>query len=209
MVKLMQSSSTPPPPEIKRAQAGDKDAFNGLVEGVRPRLEALIRSRLNPSLQRAVEIQDVFQETVLRAFGGMERFAWQGEGSFFRWLGGIAVNIVLENAGRGRRRGEAPPLDEVPVDVVSPSRVLRREERFDRLQDALGSLSTEYRQVLVLVRLEGLPIKEVARRMDRSYKAVSHRLFRATRKLREVFGDTESLQLPARRFTHEGGEDDA
>ncbi len=100
-------------------------------------------------------------------------------------------------------------MDEIPVDVVSPSRVLRREERFDRLEDALGSLSAEYRQVLVLVRLEGLPIKEVARRMDRSYKAVSHLPFRATRKLREVFGDTESLQLPDRRFTHEGGEDDA
>ncbi len=208
MVKLMQSSRTPPP-EIQRAQAGDRDAFNGLVEGVRSRLEALIRSRLNPSLQQAVEVQDAFQETVLRAIGGMERFEWRGEDSFFRWLGGIAVNIVFENAARGRRRGDAPPLDEVPVDVVSPSRALRREERFDRLQDALSSLSAEYRQVLVLVRLEGLPIKEVARRMDRSYKAVSHLLFRATRKLREVFGDTESLQLPDRRFTHEGGEDDA
>ena len=49
-----------------------------------------------------------------------------------------------------------------------------------------------------LARLEGLPVKEVARRMHRSEKATSVLLVRAQLKLKTIFGDTESLHLPQR-----------
>lgn len=88
MVKLMRSSTTPPS-AVRRAQAGDRDAFDELVEGARSRLEALIRSRLGPSLDKSLEVEDVFQETVLRAFHGIDRFEWRGDDSLFRWLSGI------------------------------------------------------------------------------------------------------------------------
>ena len=80
---------------------------------------------------------------------------------------------------------------------MSPSRSLRRRERLDRLQAALDALSPDHRQVIVLARLKGLRMTEIAERMERSPNAVALLLARALAKLRESFGDTESLPLGA------------
>jgi len=55
----------------------------------------------------------------------------------------------------------------------------------------------------MLVRIEGLQIKEAAERMNRTPKAVAHLLARALKQLKERFGDTESLHLPPRRLRKE------
>jgi len=81
---------------------------------------------------------------------------------------------------------------------------LRRAERFDRLREALQALPPDYRQAILLVRLDGLRVKEAAMRMQRTPKAVTHLLARGLRMLKQGFGDTESLGLPAERL--KGGE---
>ena len=97
------------------------------------------------------------------------------------------------------------PLEvDVADSGVSASKAERRNERLERFEKALNQLSPDYRQAIVLSRIEGLSIEEVARRMNRSPNAVSHILLRALRKLRARFGDTESLHLPDRGFG-EGG----
>lgn len=59
----------------------------------------------------------------------------------------------------------------------------------------MKGLSPDYRTVLRLVRMDGLSIKEIAKQMGRSESAVHNLLLRATRQLRQSFGDTESLNL--------------
>lgn len=86
--------------------------------------------------------------------------------------------------------------------------MLRRHERFDRLEAAVKKLTPEYRQVVLLSRIEGLSAKEIADRMNRSPNAVRHLIVRALRELRAHFGDTESLHLPDRRFPVGEGDDD-
>ncbi|MBI4582659.1 MAG: sigma-70 region 4 domain-containing protein [Planctomycetes bacterium] len=54
--------------------------------------------------------------------------------------------------------------------------------------------------MILLSRVEGLKIKEVARLMNRSESAAKNLLFRALRELKSSFGDTESLNLPDRRL---------
>ena len=58
-----------------------------------------------------------------------------------------------------------------------------------------------------LCRIEGLPIEEAARRMNRSASAVKMLLWRALRELKGRFGETESLNLPDRRLESEGESD--
>ncbi len=194
MVSLMKQSSQEE--LVKRAQSGDAQAFQELATEYRARTEAVIRSKFAGALTHE-DIADVVQETFLRAFRGIAGFTWQDEDSYFRWLSGIAVNVAHKSCKRGKRNG--PVLDQDPADsVLSQSKAMRREERFDRLQAAMNYLSPEYRQVLLLVRVEGLPIKEVARRLNKTPNAVSRLMLRASRKLKEIFGETESLQLPPR-----------
>ena len=90
------------------------------------------------------------------------------------------------------------------ADDVSQSRDARRNERFERLQRALDSLSDEHRRVVMLARIEKLPIAEVARRLERSPAATSQLLWRALKKLKESFGSTDSFHLPDRRLEDRG-----
>lgn len=193
---------------VERARAGDTAAFDALAGGQRPRLAGFIRQRLGEGPGAALEVDDVLQETFLRGFRSLERFEPRGRDSLFRWLAGIAVNVVREEARRAARQHPRPGLaDDAPASSVSQLRRLRREERFDRLTAALDRLPQDYREVIRLTRLEKLSVEEVARRMGRSRQAVRSLLFRALRALRESFGDTESLRLPPRSLGKEGHPD--
>jgi RNA polymerase sigma-70 factor, ECF subfamily len=189
------------------AQAGSREAFDDLVRRLGPRIDALILSRLGQDLRRDVEPEDVKQDALLRAFQDIKRFSWQGEESFLHWIGAIVENVILK-AHERRRYRRAMPLDQdLFVDQVSPSKALRREERFERLQAAFERLSPDHREVIVLARIERLRSREIAQRMGRSEQAVAQLLARALRKLREVFGDTASFTLPDRSLGKEGGPD--
>lgn len=191
---------------VDQARSGSREAFELLVESCRGRLRSVVemqvRERGGP-----LDAEEVLQETIVRAFESIERFEWQGEDSFYRWICGISRNVGLKLIEASRKAGQLETPERVPANAVSPSKALRREERFDRLEESLAKLSPEYREVLRLSRLERLKVKEIARRMDRSEYAVKHLMARAVRQLREVFGDTESLHLPDRRLELRGDND--
>ena len=190
---------------VEKAQAGDRQAFQQLVRSN----EARLRSTVEVQVQRGgnvVEVDEVIQETLVQAFQSVRYFDWQGEDSFFQWICGISRNVILRIARMSRRDRKLQVPDRPPASAASPSRILRREERFDRLQQALSKLPRDYREVLRLSRLERLKIKEIAQRMGRSEYAVKHLMARAVKQLRETFGDTESLHLPDRALDMEGSD---
>ncbi len=192
---------------VARAQTGDRGAFDALAELYTERLLLVIRSRLGKELGRRVDAEDILQEALVQGFQSLARFQWRGDDSFLRWLGTIAEHRIQDAARRHAGR-VALPLDvDIADSAVSPSRAERRSERFERFEAVLEELSPDYKQAILLARIDGLSIEEVARRMNRSPNAVSHILLRALRKLRESLGDTESLHLPDRRFSREGGAD--
>jgi RNA polymerase sigma-70 factor (ECF subfamily) len=188
---------------IAKAKAGDRAAFDRLAAGSRSRLAAFVSSRLGAELRSRHEVEDVVQETFLRAYQSLGRFEWQGEGSFLRWLTSIAEFLIRDLARAAERSIAAPPgpAADVAGEEPAPERGLRREERFDRFERAYHALSPEHQEVIRLARLEGLKMSEVAERMGRSQSAVRHLLLRALEKLRAAFGEeTESLHLAPRRL---------
>ena len=193
---------------VDRARQGDSEAFGELFDLFRERLRRLVGSRLNAHAAEAMDAEDVVQESLVRGLQSVASFRWQGEESFLRWLGGIAEHVIVDLVRHTARRPETTLDFEVSGRDGSPSQGLRRDERFDRLQAALDDLSPDYRKVIVLARLKRLPIKEVARRMDRSPEAVSQLLIRAARKMKERMGHTESLSLPAKSLEEKDQNDD-
>ncbi len=189
---------------LDRAKGGDREAFEQLINKEAPRLESFIRSRLGIELKRSVEIKDILQETLLRAYRLKDRFLLRDEDSLLVWLRAIAEHVILEAASGQRRHGMISLNFEVIAKGASPSRILRRNERFDRLQRALDALTPDQREVIHLVRMEGLPVREAAGRMNRSPHAVSNLLLRATQRLREIMGQTESFSLPHRFLKRSG-----
>lgn len=185
---------------VSKAQAGDRDAFDALVVRYEEPLREFTRLRMGRRVQGKLEPDDVLQETFLRAFESIACFQWRDESGFLRWLQSIAENRIRD-AVKGPRGSEFLLLHEAaPGGSPSPSTQARRHERFDRLEKSLAHLSPDHRQVILLSRIEGLKIKEVARRMHRSESAIKNLLLRALRELKSSFGDTDSLHLPDRRL---------
>ena len=195
---------------VEQARQSDRQAFDHLVGEHRQRLLSFITTRLGTRLRGQTEIEDIFQESCLNGFRSIDRFEYRGEGSFFAWLATIAE---LQIRGLGRSSNQRVyGLDRDPASSSpSPSRVLRREERFLKLETAMESLSPDHREVIRLARIECLPIAEVAKRMKRTPGAIRHLLLRALQELRTNFGnDTGSLRLPGRTLAGEsGGSNDA
>ncbi|MBI4606371.1 MAG: sigma-70 family RNA polymerase sigma factor [Planctomycetes bacterium] len=216
---------------IAKAKQGDRRAFSRLLELCHNRLHVLVGLRLGPKLRQEVEVDDVLQETYLRAFRSLDRFTWRHEGSFLQWLATIAEHVIRDLArrhGAQKRNGTGgPPVslgaplagggsskdlkDLLAANSTSPSRKARRDERFRRLETSLKTLKPAQQEAIVLAWIHGLPIKEVARRMGRSPDAVSMLILRGLRNLRRLFGSTDSLRLPPRtlrsRFKEPGTPD--
>ncbi len=70
----------------------------------RSRLGSVVYLRLGAVVRSRIEVEDVLQESFSRALASFDRFEWRGEDSFFAWLRSIAEHVILEEAGRDRRR---------------------------------------------------------------------------------------------------------
>ncbi len=197
-----------PTPEhlVERAQSGDRKAFEQLVESHRERVRLFVVSRMKLHIGPRIDPGDILQDTFVAAFEAIERFQWQTEDAFFRWLCGIAKHRLMKTTERSRKHDQLTEDHETPADAESPSKAVRRDERLSRLQQAVDALPADYGQVIRLARIEGLRIKQIAERMNRSPDSVKHLLARALIRLRESFGDTESLNLADRHLSF--GEDD-
>jgi RNA polymerase sigma-70 factor (ECF subfamily) len=182
---------------LQRARGGERAAFDSLCRTLQPRLRARLEGALGVELRGKIDVEDLEQETFLRAWRSLGGFSCGDADAFLAWLGGIARHVILEEARRRRPEpisGDAGAADGGP----SPSRAAQREERMARLEASLAGLSEDHREVIRLARLERLPMKEVAARMGRSTEAATQLLWRALKKLRESFGSTDSFHLPPR-----------
>ncbi|MEV5572145.1 RNA polymerase sigma factor [Spirillospora sp. NPDC052269] len=108
------------------------------------------------------------------------------------WLYGIASNLVAKHRRAEVRKLRA--LGRLGDDGVADGhedRVATRvsaEQVRGRLARAIGELSAQHRDVLLLVALAGLGYEEVAQALDVPYGTVCSRFSRARGKLREALG---------------------
>ena len=84
----------------------------------------------------------------------------------------VRREISLEQIGRRLEQSTARLESLLAEPGDSPSGHAQRNEQEILLADALAELPGDYREVILLRHIEGLPFEEVARRMDRSCGAV-------------------------------------
>jgi RNA polymerase sigma-70 factor (ECF subfamily) len=184
-----------PTPTQKKAEAGPSDA--ALVVAARAgekwAQEALFRRHarmVNGLAYRLIgrdqDVDDLVQESFLAALRGLDRLAHPQ--AFSSWLGSIVVRSAHKLLRRrrlltrlGLRRTAPIELDQ----VVSPSAPPSVAAELRKLYGCLDRLEPEARIALVLHRVDGMSIPEVAAQMQRSVSTVKRRLRRAERHLAE------------------------
>jgi RNA polymerase sigma-70 factor, ECF subfamily len=182
---------------IDRIHKGDKEALSLLLDAHRRRLTVLAHYRLGPALRGLVEIDDILQETLLKAYVQFDQFSYRSPGSFLRWIARIMDHVIADAArfhGRKKRhapglvpfRSESNPAGPEPADSRTPSRLLSQDEGLRALLRELDELPDDYREVILLSRIEGLPTREVAERMGKSREAVALLLHRAVKRFKKL-----------------------
>ena len=164
---------------VRRAQAGDVDAFEVLYREHAGRVYALcLRLKGGDSTDATELMQDVF----IRAWRRISTF--RGDAAFGSWLHRLAVNTMLENA-RGERRRIARVL---PMDDTSRLEGAARSSGVDLrmdMEEAVASLPQGARLAFVLHDVEGYQHQEIAAQLGVSVGTIKAQLHRARRLLRE------------------------
>ena len=181
---------------LEKARAGDEAALSLAFEQYRRRLVVLVHFKMSPRAREFSEVEDLVQETLLRAFRDLSRFSYRTPGSFLRWLSSIADHVIVDRVrylGRDRRAGEelsfrseSNPRGPEPTDSRTPSRLFAQQEAVERLLDRLGALPEDYRQAILLAKIEGLSTAEMAERLGKSREAVALLVYRAVKRFRAL-----------------------
>ncbi|MCB9759385.1 MAG: sigma-70 family RNA polymerase sigma factor [Alphaproteobacteria bacterium] len=170
---------------ILAARDGDDSAQEWLIRRYTPPVYRFCVRML----RQDEDARDVTQDCLVRVMRNLHRYDVNRR--FSTWVFGIARNACVDELRRRKRL--AGGLDREPVDLgPSPLELSSRQERADRLRDALDTLPPMYREVLVLYHFEHLKYREIADALDLPIGTVMNRIFRARGKLRDAYGLEET-----------------
>ncbi len=193
-------------PLADRVRNRDAGALAEFIERRRPALTAFVERRLGAALRGKLEPQDILQDTTVRALRELATADF-GTRDPFGWLCHLAEECLVDGhrhfaAGKraaGREVAGNVPVGEASQDLVAllaaslttPTQAVVRNERQSRLHDVVASFPEDQREALRLRYVEGLPTKEVAKRLGKSDVATRVLLTRLVQKLQELLGPGE------------------
>ena len=174
---------------VQETLDGRREAFQLLVERHQARVFGLVRHYL----RHGAEVEDLVQDTFLKAFSKLSTF--QSQSSFYTWLYRIAKNSVLDHL---KRKGRSPivamedpeenlggPGEGRSARLPQPDAALLKHEIGAVTRSVLEELPDIFRDVLILRELEGLSYQEIAETLEVSIGTVESRIFRARAKFKD------------------------
>ena len=166
---------------MRNAQQGDAASYKVLLEGARVILQVYAsRTLRRMGIHDQGSVDDLVQETLLAVHA--KRHTYDPSLLFTPWLFAIA-RYKLIDFGRGRRRaGIAVGLEQVEDVLEAP--VFTDPTTEVDLKALMEKLPKKTRQILELVKLEGLSIAETAARTQMSESAIKVTVHRALKALR-------------------------
>lgn len=155
---------------------GDSTSFDALMRRHEDRIFALA-SRMTGNRHDAL---DATQEAFIAAFRNAKKF--KGDAAFSTWLYRIAINSCTDLL---RRKKRLVPTEEVEV----ADRGYRTDDdvplRMD-LERALGQLTPDHREAVMLHDVGGFPYEDIARVTGVQLGTVKSRISRGRKKLAEI-----------------------
>jgi RNA polymerase sigma-70 factor (ECF subfamily) len=178
-------SGTPPLESavLERCRQQDPMAFRAFVV----RHERMVFALLSRMLKSGPEVEDLAQETFVRAFRAFPSFDPNGPAKASTWLLTIAVRLALDLLKK--RKLTVVEVDENIAAANTPEVTLEQRQLGDALSAAAASLPDDQRAVLVLSDVHGLSQSEIAGALEIPENTVKTRLFRAREKMRAAMSE--------------------
>jgi len=185
---------------LERARQGDREALGLLLDAHRTALHRRAEVRLQGRLAVRVDASDIIQQAFLEAYRSFPQFAGQDERELVVWLQSIldhnVANAVRDHTLLQKRTvrrersmddsqgGGTPLKQDLDAGFSTPSQKAMRGEEAERLTQALAALPEDQREAVRLRHLEGWPLADIARHMDRTPAATAGLIKRGMQALR-------------------------
>ena len=173
---------------------GDTDAFNAILG----RHQSGIYNFLHRNLGQSENVEEAFQEVFIRVIRSADSYTPQAK--FSTWIYTIARNYCIDLSRKGKFR-KTTSLDESPAGNEES---FSMEERLPdpnagpdvhasasnlaaKLEQILGKINPDQKEVFLLREKSGLPFEEIAQVVGASVNTVKSRMRYALLALKEEF----------------------
>jgi RNA polymerase sigma-70 factor (ECF subfamily) len=193
---------------LARAEQGNADAMNRLLERHRAALRRVVDVRLDRKLSRRVDASDIVQDVLWEANRRLADYLADPKLPFRLWLRQLAKDRLIEmhrqhrvaqrrSLDREQQAAVSPQGDRSGLDPqallvdnqLTPAAANIRRELAERFWLALDELDEEDREVILMRHYEHLGNGEVAQALGITPPAAGMRYLRALRRLRKVLGE--------------------
>jgi RNA polymerase sigma-70 factor (ECF subfamily) len=184
---LIQIAETPPmdaQENLERLmvlyQEGDLSAATALIHSMSPKLYRFFAAQ---AVSR-MDADDLLQETWFRVH--KVRHTYRAGQPAIAWFFAIARHVRVDHYRKARRT----TMRERELEDISGTPDVAAPQRSDELEALLGPLSSGEREVVEMLKVEGLTLEEVARATSSTVGSVKQKVHRAYKKLRQAFGSS-------------------
>jgi RNA polymerase sigma-70 factor (ECF subfamily) len=162
---------------VERCRRGDALAWEALVRQYQARVYAVAVHYLRD----ADEARDLAQDVFVKVYRNLDSFTGEG---FLPWVLRMARNSAID---RLRRRKARPPSSDLPVDESSnlpapgpsPEDAWLSDARKRLVHRALGRMSEQNREMILLKEIQGMNLNEIAEMLGVPIGTVKSRSNRA------------------------------
>jgi len=171
---------------IRRAQQGDREAWDELYRLYVDRVYRYIASRIGD----VMTVEDLTQEVFLKAFQSLGSFKWKGK-PFAAWLFTIARNLIIDVQRKRQVHKEVFSEFAFTSGATSPEEEAERRIRLEAVMAAMSRLTPLQQEVIGLRFAAGLSLEETARVMGKKVGAIKALQHSAVAALRRALKDYE------------------
>lgn len=171
-------------------ERGAREIFVELYEEFLPKVFRYIRYRVNSEQ----ETEDLTSMVFEKALVNFEKYS-RDKASFSTWIFSIARNTVIDHY-RTQARRPAMSLEKAEIEASSneplPDDMIVKIEEKEKLQTCISRLSHEEQEIIALKFGSEMNNRQIAKTMGLSESNVGTKLYRAVRKLRDSFQETDN-----------------
>jgi RNA polymerase sigma-70 factor (ECF subfamily) len=168
---------------VARVQAGDKRAFDILVQKYQSKVVNLVGRYVSDQ----AECYDIAQDAFIKAYRAINSF--RGDSQFYTWLYRITANTAKNYLASRARKTPAYAVDVEDAqhfegesglkEYDNPERLLLTDEIRETIYRAIEKLPEDLKSAITLREFDGLSYEEIAEVMDCPIGTVRSRIFRA------------------------------
>jgi RNA polymerase sigma-70 factor (ECF subfamily) len=174
---------------INYFQGGNQDAYAEIVKRYKDRLVNFIYRYIG----NYDECEDIVQDTLVKVY--VSKHLYKEIAKFSTWIYTIAINLAKTKAIKKRRYSilslssaydDSEKDFDIPDEVYSPETEADSKFQDEYIQKALGSISENYRKLVILRDVEDFSYEEISEMTGLPMGTVKSRINRGREKLQKL-----------------------